>query len=1181
MFLKYVEIRGFKSFPDKTEIVFHSGITAIVGPNGSGKSNISDAVRWVLGEQSVKTLRGGRMEDVIFAGTEFRKPINVCEVSLCFDNSLGKLPIEFNEVLVKRRLYRNGDSEYYINNVQCRLKDVNELFMDTGIGKEGYSIIGQGKIDAILSGKQDERRGIIEEASGIVKFKWRKEETLKKIENYENNLVRLNDIISTYEERLEPLRIESEKAKKFVDLSNELKKKDIDVLVYEMEKIQSALNEALKFLNEKELALDRLKDDKNALKLLFEQLELKQSEIENLFDNDTRDLNACKERINEISISKLILSEKIENLKANIKSLEDEIVSKKDGVENKELLILNEEKERQRINDEYLKTLKEIEDVEDKFNMMDNDKNLNEEKLIEKTSLKDKITSELSKLNGDILNLNSEEKFNKERLLDFFSKEKDLIDKQAKIDEEFKNINFQLEVKNKSMEDLNHDISQSAEKLKKLKYERRNVIDRLNELMRERSKLSGNYQILKNLVEHYEGYNKASKSVMNFAKNKGDAFLTIFGEAIKVKEGMEVAVESSLGGSISDIIVEDEFKAKEYIEYLKNTNSGRITFLPITTLNIYPVKVNKDIESMEGYIGFASDVVTYDIKVKKAVLYYLSKVIVSKDIDCAILIAKKSSFSFKVVTLSGEVVNVGGSLTGGSNLKTSGVLSRKGHIKKLSLEIEEIDKRILSEKEEIEKINILIQDEEKLNEDLNKPLTELNVDIIKLKGKITSLIDEKALALNLFKKNKNDKEKIQLSIEDNKKKILSFKEREEKLLKEKSKLDEEFKLIEISSEDMKKEREKNKDLLMNLKVSSAKYKEMLSSKEELIERINRESIDLNLDIKKLSLKIMSLNDEAGLKSDEILKFEDDINILEKDIKIIKKKLESLEFEKIKFKEESKKKKDLLYEKDDEVLRLERDMHKRELIKIKCETERDNIYLKINDEYGMTYAEILPMSSKVNDVSDMKKDIMRLKEKISSLGVVNVASIEEYKEVSRKYEFMAIQREDMINTKDELNKMILDLTSKMEEIFIENFNILRKNFNETFRELFDGGTGDLILNEDDVLNGNIDINVELPGKKLQNINLMSGGEKGLSAIALLFAILKMKPTAFCLLDEIEASLDDANIIRFATYLKKLKDKTQFVIITHRKGTMEACDSLYGVTMEEKGISKVVSVSLEKI
>lgn len=1178
MFLKYVEIKGFKSFSDKTEILFNSGITAIVGPNGSGKSNISDAIRWVLGEQSVKALRGGKMEDVIFAGTAFRKPINVCEVSLCFDNNSGMLPIEFNEVLVKRRLYRDGDSDYYINNTQCRLKDVNELFMDTGIGKEGYSIIGQGKIDAILSGKPDDRRGLIEEASGIVKFKWRKEEAQKKIENYESNLIRLNDIIVTYEERIEPLRIESEKAKSFVLLSNELKQKDIDIKVFEIERIQETLEETYKYLKEKNVVLNELELDRLSLKSFFNETDFKLTQIEKELSEKTNDQSILKDKINEISTSKLIFKEKIENLKNNLIYTKEEISTKEDLTTQKSNFVKLEEIEKNKIHEEYEKLKQSFASLENKLNHTQDNINLYDNKYNKITNHNNKIKDKLLQIKNTLSNLQNKEKYEKQRHESIILNKDNLLKKQVNIKDDIDNLNNVLNNKFKYAMELEDNLSNSNIKINSLKKERKKINDELNDFLREKSKLTANLQMLKNLETHYEGYNKASKIIIDFARNNKDEFSSVLGEIIKVKDGMELAIEISLGSSISDVIVKSENIAKEYIEYLKNTRSGRVTFLPINILKPKKIALPKEIQSMDGYIGLASDLVQYDEGYQVAINFALSRTVIVKDMDSALLIAKKGEYAFRIVTIAGETINVGGSLTGGSNSKNYGILSRKNEIQKLQHKIENLDNNLSEIENSILDINGDIRREDDLNKNYVSSINQVNIEMAEIKSKNSSYNNE----LNSIELGLNENNEICniiiLNLKSMELEILKINEEEINLNNEKLKFEEEIKEIEKKLINLNEEKEEVKESLTEIKISKAKYTEMLISKDEFIKRLKGEIEVLINEISLLDKKIVSFNCEINEKEKHISEFEEDLIKIKKNFLKLENEINDLEVNHIKLKDENNKRKSMVDDKDREISSIENEIHKREMVKIKYETEKDNIFKNINDEYGMTYAEILSISKKHENISELKKDIINLKNKINMLGIVNVASIEEYKEVNEKYNFMVSQKEDMMRTKEELNKLIWDLTSKMEEIFIENFNILKKYFDETFKELFNGGTGNLILKEDDILNGNIEINVEPPGKKLQNINLLSGGEKGLSAIALLFAILKMKPTAFCLLDEIEASLDDANVIRFADYLKKLKNNTQFVIITHRKGTMEVSDSLYGVTMEEKGISKVVSVSL---
>ncbi|MCL2321361.1 MAG: chromosome segregation protein SMC, partial [Oscillospiraceae bacterium] len=1022
----------------------------------------------------------------------------------------------------------------------------------------------------------DDRRRVIEEASGIVKFKWRKEETLKKIENYENNLIRLSDIITTYEDRIEPLRVESEKAKYFVDLSNELKQKDIDVKVYEVEKILETLRSVIKFLDEKNKLLSMLEMEKISLKSCINEIDLNLCDIEREIDEKLERSNALKEKIRDIKSSILIFNEKIENIKNNLTDIQNSILEKGLLKEEKIKSIERVEDEKKAIEQEYKDLSERLFIYEDELNIIQNNINLNDNSHHEKIFSINKIKDELSRKKEKIFNLKSKEKYDKERIISI-NLSRDVFTKRLnEIEDDVKKLNRVLENKNEALNELNGKVLNCEKSLKVLNEERKKLNDDLNNLYREKSKLAANLHVLENLEDHYEGYNKASKSIIEYGRKIGDEFSSALGDVIKVKEGLETAIETSLGNSISDIIVEDESRASFYIDHLKKSKSGRVTFLPISMLISKRINISKEVSEMEGFIGVASDLVDYEKKYEASVVFSLCRVLIVKDMNSAISIAKKTKFSFRIVTLSGEVVNVGGSLTGGSYSNNYGILSRKNVIERLDTDLKKIDAEILNKENAILELdeNILKKDDEYKNccllfNSTKNEITEIN-------SKISGFnLETSSLKLQLTQNSKNY-EIIHTSIENITAELAKINEEEIDLNEIKSKFEEEADILEEKINNFKDESERARELLIDAKMSKVKIEEMLINKGEIIKRLNREKEDLIMEIDSLNVKLVNLNDEMNKRRIDVSSFEEDSKNLKDECVALADELNVLEINRIKLKEEYKKRKDELDDKNRESSELENEIHKKELIKIKYETEKDNIFKNINEEYGITYAESLSISTKLLNIADTKKDIINLKSKISSLGIVNVASIEEYREVNEKYTFLTNQKIDMMNAKEELNKLISQLTVNMEKIFAQNFNILRKHFSVTFNELFNGGTCDLVIKEGDLLNGDIDIIVEPPFKKLQNINLLSGGEKGLSAIALLFAILKMRPTAFCILDEIDESLDDANVIRFSKYLETLKNKTQFVLITHRKGTMEVSDSIYGITMEEKGISKVISL-----
>ena len=1182
MFLKSLEVRGFKSFADKTELNFKKGITAVVGPNGSGKSNISDAVRWVLGEQSVKSLRGGKMEDVIFAGTQFRKPVGLAQVSLCLDNSDGSLPIEYNEVIVTRRIFRSGETEYLINKQKCRLKDIIELFMDTGIGKEGYSLIGQGKIDAILSGRPEDRRALFEEAAGIVKYKARKDEAEKKLDNTENNLIRIRDIISTYEERLGPLKEEKEKAIKYKALAEELKVKEVSLIVFHLNKVKADL----------EVLRKDIEDRENTISLKRENILKYKSEILSL-----------EEAIEEIERKNKEERERYYSEKESVAKNSKDIDLFKERISNFKNLILKEEKD--------------IEEIKLKLNGLNNEKEALEKEIdnkLEERRQKElairEIENNISENNRDIIKIEAELNKLKDSEYEFLSKNSEIKNSIKSIEKDITNTAEQKEALVLSINNLKSNLTiniatieklrENIAKIKKdIKSLEENVIDLKKELSRAHSKLNqkenqlkiltkningleATHSALSNLEKHYEGYNRTVKNLMehiSVGKVSNISDIKVLGEIFNVDKQYEVAIEIALGAAISNVITESDKDAKLLIQYLKSRSLGRATFLPLNIIKGKKLNLPENLKKIEGYIGIASDLITVDDMYKDIVDYNLGRTIIAKDMDSALAISKVGNHNYKIVTLTGEVINPGGALTGGSiQGKSSNLLGRKR-------EIEEIEVKVKKLREEYSKENEILQgiknDIKKIDEEIIDKREEVhqnNIDLTVLDGETKNLVIEGEKIKKSLEYSNDDLKKKAIFI-DNLTKQLELKKNElDSLGKKNYESKEKVKLLEETYEIKKRELDILKEKATEMKISRAtldesiqgKRNELYSKRSNIAER-EQNIKNLLYEINEKKINIKTLEDGINKKISIIEKINDNIRSLEEIFK-------EDEVKKISYKEELKVKETLANEIIEEVRVLENELNKRTIQKVKLDSEEEGLFSKLNGEINLTLAEAMEIAIEIDNVLKIKEEIGRLKGKISAIGTVNLSAILEYDEVLEKYEFMSSQELDLEQAKNELLDVISEMTIKMQKMFRENFEILNENFGETFRELFKGGTAELILGEGDELNANIVINVQPPGKKLQNINLMSGGEKVLSAIALLFAILKMKPTPFCILDEIEAALDDANVFRYAEFLKQFSHNIQFVVITHRKGTMEVSDVMYGVTMEEKGISKVVSVDL---
>lgn len=1185
MFLKSLEIRGFKSFADKTNLKFKKGVTAVVGPNGSGKSNISDSVRWVLGEQSVKTLRGGKMEDVIFAGTQFRKPVGLAQVSLTLDNSDNSLDTDYSEVTVTRRIFRSGETEYLINNQKCRLKDIHGLFMDTGIGKEGYSLIGQGKIEAILSGKPEERRALLEEAAGIVKFKSRKEEAEKKLSNTENNLLRIRDIISTYEERIEPLKEEREKALKYTNLAEELKVREVSLLVNNIKGIDKDINEVNSEIN---IRNEKIKNEKTELAKAKEELislENKIEDLENKNNKEKSEYYSKKEEVNQSLNDIEIFKERIKNFEEIIKKDLLEI----DSLENT-LRISKEEKE---------SLIKELEGkIKEQINK--------ENKIKEFENINYKLSSEIKKFEDEISKI-KEEEFEILRKTSETNNSISFLNKEISNKEEItlngesnlKTIEGNISINLATIASINEKINsykKIREEIQGIIIENKKRIGSLSGqvtkkegIIRENLKrinvIEGKLTTLKDLEKSYEGYQLAIKRLMERIDSGQITYAKgtkVLGEIFKVEKRFETAIEIALGGAISNIITEDENIAKLLIDYLKKNSLGRATFLPLNIIKGNRVNVSSEIKNVKGYLGIASDLISFDSKFREIMDYSLGKTIIAETMDDALKISKLGSHKLRIVTLGGEVISPGGALTGGSIYKknNSSILGRRREIEELEESLINNKKSYDSELELLQKIReeIKLIDEDNLNK--SDEIHGKNIDITRLESEVKALENESLKLKNSLEVSKkeivlNKEALIKLKKEiENKEEVLT--KLNETKVNNKDKIDGLQKILLEKSESYNKIKEEN----IQIKIDKAKLDEVVYSRKTDINRKEKEERE-----KEERILLLKKDNEEKLNNiNDLRKIIDDKILL---IETINKRLTELEnifkvdeANRISLKDTLKIKDGEASQLIEEIRVLENELNKKQISFAKLESEKENYYFRLNEELNLTLAEAIEIAIEVDNISKVKEEIFRLKSQITSLGTVNLAAIAEYEEVCEKYNFMSSQEEDLNKAKEELMTVINEMTSKMQELFRENFKVLNKNFNETFVELFKGGNAELILGEGDELTADIEINVQPPGKKLQNINLMSGGEKVLSAIALLFAILKMKPTPFCILDEIEAALDDANVYRYAEFLREFSENIQFIVITHRKGTMEASDVMYGVTMEEKGVSKVVSVDLSK-
>ena len=1124
MYLKRLELQGFKSFADKTVLEFRKGITGIIGPNGSGKSNISDSIRWVLGEQSMKALRGAKSLDIIFAGTQNRKSLGFAEASLVFDNSDNSLPIEYQEVTVTRKIYRTGETGYYINKTPCRLKDVLELFMDTGIGKDGYSIIGQGKIDEILSNKSEDRRHIFEEAAGIVKYKIRKQESEKKLEQTKLNLLRINDILTEIEANLEPLKMQSEKAKKYLNLREELKNIEVGLFIYNIDKYKETLNELIKDeeimqnqCNEEEEKLEKVKSLKEELKETIDNITLQIEEMSNSgFESQKEiemlnsDINVAKTKITNNTENKERYGKEIEEKNQRIQELEEELKQKEEKKfnlkENKEKF----EKELKTKEDELAKiteklTSKELEiegykkQVEEnsdqkyelgteintqKTNLQNYDKRINQ--------IKQEITSNISELDRT--------RMEKEELSKNFYEIENSRNKTLKNIEEISNEKNEVDKKIKTYEDKIRNIEDSI----RMKQSRRNFL-----VETEKEK---------------EGYIKSVKSLLKDCENikeLGKGMHGVLANIIEAPEELETAIEMCLGASLQNIVTDTEEEAKNLIEHLRKNNLGRASFLPITSVK--GKKLEKAKLNENGVIGIASDLVKYDKKYEQIILNLLGRTVITDTIETAIKVAKQNNYTFRIVTKTGDIINPSGAMTGGSIAKkTINILGRSKEIEKLGKEITNEEKKkeeLLKEKENYENSikNVIEQSKE-----LNTKLQEIEIEYATEKQKILSIESSIEKIEKRIKTLKEEKETIENQIKE----ANNIIENDDKQIEELTiKIEELSKYIQEYAENNKENQKYIDDLnfdITNLKISVSSFDESENSILEIQERINQEIENNKNSIKDKTEQIEKIKQDNFNLEENIKEILEKIENIKETVKNSGSKIEELKQERSQKSEVLSKQEEQITEKFNVIEDLKAQLVKIDVKKTKIQEDINSIINKMWEEYELT-PNAVENYEKPNNISATQKEVNRLRNEIKEIGSVNIDSIEEYKNLKDRYDFMSEQRLDLETTMNKLRKIISEMTQIMKEQFKEKFKVINKNFDEVFKELFGGGKAELKLeDEEKILECDIEITAQPPGKKLQSMTLLSGGEKALTAIALLFAILKINPAPFCVLDEIEAA-----------------------------------------------------------
>ena len=1185
MYLKRLEIYGFKSFANRVSIEFDRGITAIVGPNGSGKSNIVDAIRWVLGEQSPKTLRGGRMEDVIFSGTQTRKPLGFAEVTLVLDNSDGVLPTDYSEVSVTRRVFRSGESEYYINRSPCRLKDIIEMFVDTGVGKDGYSIIGQGRVEEILSMHSESRREIFEEAAGIMKYKLRREEAQRKLQKAHENLVRVEDILAELHQQLTPLESQARIAQLYLDLRERLKILEINRFVAQYNRYVNRIK-GIKdqielidgdIINHKE----QLSNDEQAKYELQDKLESLQKDIERY--NESR--HSLIQKIESAKSEKRLIHEKINQYIRDNQRLKTEIREHEEYIRQNESRIDFFRQEKQ-ANDEILKVKKtELSELNSGLNRVQDELDNRQQLAENQRRGVVRIINRIAEYRNNIV----KNQTRSENILESYNNTRKLIDlrtdEKARLESSEKQIKDRL---NNIRAEKDSIISQCNDLKAKIN-SNREVVDRYRKAIQTgKQRLEGlrsRYQLLNDMSITYEGFSRAIyRIVAESRRNKllANKICGVVAELIELPREYELAIEIALGNSLQHIVTESEEDAKYLIEFLRKNKYGRATFLPISSVRPRGLtRKEKEALNLPGCVGIASQLIQFDPRYTDIFENLLGRVVITETLDHAIAMAKKFGYTFRIVTLQGDVLHPGGSISGGSSeQRNTGLLGRKR-------EMSELQQAIRDEENSIARDQTKLSEKEKECEELELELSR-NEDRLQQQELIRTAEEEKALHI-ANELRKINKELAELHSKANKlnDELKLVQELIDNQLKEVNRLEEQnagvqnvLESMDIDLKESIKQKEKLESQIAEIRVE-------LASLEQKGTAVSQQILYLESDVNRNKESIGRKLELIKINSNEVEKQKDALNLHQKDIEYWQNEIDKLctllrnkEEEKNEYNDQMKALDQRIKKLTEAIGSITDKKHRFEVQLSRLEAELENLLNNMWDEYGITYNSALDYVDDSIKMNNINVEIQSIKEKIAALGEVNINAIDELKRVRERYRFLEMQRSDLIEAKEDLSRVIRQITKQMEDKFAQEFEQINRHFQEVFTKLFGGGTARLILEDQtDILNSGIEIVAQPPGKKLQNISLLSGGEKALTAIAILFAILKRKPTAFCVLDEIETSLDEGNLDNLGQFIKEFSKDTQFIVVTHRRNTMQVSDVLYGIVMEEKGVSNLVSVRLE--
>lgn len=1183
MYLKRIETIGFKSFADKTVVEFEQGVTAVVGPNGSGKSNISDAIRWVLGEQSAKSLRGGKMEDIIFAGTSTRKPLNFAEVTLVLDNSCGSLPIDYEEVSITRRVYRTGDSEYLINKQKVRLKDVVDLIMDTGIGHDSLSIISQDKVKAIVEARVEDRRVIIEEAAGVLKYKMRKKEATRKLESTSDNLSRVQDIIFELEDQVEPLRKQSEQAEKYMVLKQECSDSEISVLAYDIKTLNDQMERSKKerkdvefehvSINAKiandERRRDTLKQNQQAQERQLEQLQADLVETSEWIQKLQGQRDVLKERHKNASSNKEELAEQQAQLESRLETSQVELKTAEEAMTKTKTLLETKQSQLQKVSEEY-------QHLEENLKIqLDTTRDAYFEDVNRLASVKNQyiaINQQIKRTETTIERINEDE-------------EKALLDRDALVQEQetFKAQYGKFETSLKEKRDLYQQLyKEHQQRLKQAEME----TNRHRHLTHQLDKMNNRLQWLEDAQKDFSGFNEGVKKILK-AREQGQVsgIEGAVAELVTVPKELELAMDVVLGPVMQQIVTTNDDSAKKAIDFLKKHHAGRATFLPLNVIKsrLLPLDVQNRIQGNQDVVGVASQLVGYDQRYRQIVENILGNIIVTKDLNVAKNLAKQLNYRYRIVTLEGDVINAGGAMTGGAVKRQGSSLLRQKN------EIEDCQRQIQQLTDELEQSKVLQEEWAQTVKQSEKELQKVQLAGERLKEKMSE-VNQQKLAFEYREKSQNEREQL-LRIErrEPEAELKQLVEKNNQLAEDRlvleQRIEEAKATIETLEEQLEQQEELKSQLLQQmteLKVDVAKLETALHNECATFERLKGETEQARIRLKELLDKIAESEQALLGNDDEVVQLE--ANLAEK-----KEKREGII-------EQIQDQRVTLTKVSQELETLEREVRESHKVQQKMaeslnqldvsigkvDVEMDIMIKKLEEEYQMTFDHANENYPLKGSIEEIKSRIRSIKGQIAALGEINVGAIQEYQRVKERYDFLTTQRDDLIEAKATLEETINEMDQEMTVKFKETFDLVREQYMEIFKKLFGGGSADLVLTDPhDLLHTGVEIIAQPPGTKLKTSNLLSGGQKALTSIALLFAILKVRTVPFCVLDEVEAALDEANVARYANYLKAFSNETQFIVITHRKGTMEKADVLYGVTMQERGVTKLVSVRMDNV